>query len=210
MRNRLQQTNKLQTEYSALAATYDLQWSAYLDKSLRMTLAALADLPADSVLDVGCGTGQLLDALAKQSHTSQLFGVDSVPAMLDVAKNRVGQRATLLAGEAAKLPFVAANFQLVVISNAFHYFPDVDAALGEIRRVIEPAGNLIITDWCRDYFWMKLLNRLLPWTRHAHQHTFSSSELAQCLARNGFSLVRVQKSKIDWFWGLMTVHATPI
>ena len=204
------QTEKLLKEYTELAPTYDQRWSAYLNASLHMTLEKVAGLPADRVLDVACGTGLLLESLAERSDSPELVGVDRVPAMLEVARRRLGQRATFLECEAAQLPFDNREFQLVTSTNALHYFPDVDAALGEMRRVISANGNLVITDWCRNYFWMRVLNRILPWTQHAHAHTFSSDELQQSLARAGFRIDSQTREKIDWFWGLMTVHATPI
>ena len=203
------QTEKLLKEYTALAPTYDQRWSVYLKASLHMTLEKVADLSGDRVLDVACGTGLLLESLAKRSEHRELVGVDRVPAMLQVARRRLGQRATFLECEATDLPFDDMEFQLVTSTNALHYFSGADAALREIRRVISPNGNLVITDWCRDYFWMRLLNRVLPWTQHAHVHTFSSKELRQSLARAGFSIESEAREKIDWFWGLMTVHATP-
>lgn len=203
-------TEKLLKEYTKLAPTYDQRWSAYLDASLCMTLETVADLPAERVLDVACGTGQLLELLAKRSDVAELVGIDRVPAMLDVAKQRLGKKASFLAGEVAKLPFEDAHFDLVLSTNALHYFPDVNASLREIRRVISPSGNLVITDWCRNYFWMRVLNRVLPWTHHAHAYTFSSSELVDSLAQAGFSIGSENKRKISWFWGLMTIRATAI
>ncbi len=203
------QTGKLLKEYTALAPVYDQRWSAYLNASLRMTIERIGDLPAGRVLDVACGTGLLLELLAQRSDSSELFGVDTVPAMLDVARKKLGQRATLLESEAARLPFDDADFSLVVSTNSLHYFPDVDAVLREIRRVISPSGNLVITDWCRNYFWMKVLNRLLPRTQHAHVHTHKLGELERRLSQAGFSINSVTRRKIDWFWGLMTVHAAP-
>ncbi len=204
------QTEKLLKEYTALAPTYDETWSAYLSASLHMTLEKVTGLTAERVLDVACGTGQLLELLAVRFDFPDLAGIDRVPAMLEVARQRLGSRATLHEGEARQLPFENASFQLVTSTNALHYFPDADATLREIRRVISPDGNLIITDWCRNYFLMKVLNRLLPWTPHAHTHTFSSTELRQSLASAGFSINSESRCKIDWFWGLMTIHATPI
>ena len=201
---------KLLKEYTALAPTYDQRWSAYLNASLRMTFEKIADLPADRVLDVACGTGRLLEVLSDRSDFSELVGIDKVPAMLNVARRRLGERATLLECDAAQLPFDDAGFQLVTCANALHYFPNVDVTLREIRRVISPNGNLVITDWCRNYVWMRVLNRILPWTQHAHTHTLSSSELEQSLSQAGFCINSETTGKIDWFWGLMTVHATPI
>jgi ubiquinone/menaquinone biosynthesis C-methylase UbiE len=175
-----------------------------------MTLETVAELPAEWILDVACGTGLLLESLAKRPDRPGLFGVDRVPAMLEAASHRLGQRATLLEGTAETLPFEDAAFQLVISTNALHYFADADAALREIQRVMSPSGHLVITDWCRDYFWMKLLNRVLPMTRHAHGHTFSTRELEQHLAQAGFRVIGKARKKIDWFWGLMTIHAKPI
>lgn len=202
-------TDKLLKEYTALANSYDVRWSAYLHASLSMTMAVIATLPAKRILDVACGTGLLLEILAHRPDDTELVGIDRVPAMLGEAKRRLGRRATLLDGDAAKLPFDDGRFQLVVSTNALHYFQDANGALREIRRVMSPAGNLIITDWCRDYFWMKLLNRILPWTRHAHVHTFRTRELEQGLLNAGFRIIDKTSKKIDWFWGLMTIHAVP-
>lgn len=203
------QTRKLLREYSALAASYDQRWHTYLDKSLHMTVEVIEDLAPENILDVGCGTGLLLEMLAQRRDKPGLFGVDRVPAMLEVARHRLGDAATLLEGDAPMLPLDDASFELVTSTNALHYFSDADAALGEIRRVISPSGHLVITDWCRDYFPMKLLNRVLPRTRHAHVHTYNIEELEQHLAQAGFSVVDRFRRKIDLFWGLMVVHAVP-
>ncbi len=210
MHNDSHQEEKLLREYTALAATYDQRWSAYLDASLSMTLEVVTDLAAEQVLDVACGTGRLLETLAGRSDQVKLVGIDRVPAMLDAARQRIGERATLLECAAEKLPFDDSVFQLVINTNALHYFHDADAALHEIRRVISPSGNLVITDWCRDYFWMKLINLLLPRTRHAHVHTFSTRELEHSLSHAGFQVIGKSRKKIDWFWGLMTIHAIPV
>lgn len=203
------QTEKLLKEYSALAPAYDQRWSTYLDRSLQMTFEVILNLPADRVLDVGCGTGLLLEKLSKRLDDAELFGIDRVPAMLNVARRRIGHRATLLEGEAAELPFDDAAFELVTSTNALHYFADADAALQELRRVMSPHGHLVITDWCRDFAWMKLLNCILPYTHHAHVHTFSMNELELRLNQAGFKTIGRSRRKIDWFWGLMVVHAVP-
>jgi ubiquinone/menaquinone biosynthesis C-methylase UbiE len=204
------QDDKLQTEYSALAPVYDRRWRAYLEKSLSLTLGKAAGLPAERLLDVGCGTGTLLEMFAAFGQSSELVGVDKVPAMLLVARQRLGQRAKVVHSDAASLPFADSHFQLVISTNALHYFADAEAALREMRRVLEPQGNLVITDWCRDFLWMKLLNRMLPRTRHAHAHTLSVDELEKLLTRTNFRIKSVTKMKIGWFWGLMSVHAAPV
>ena len=209
MQTSTQQTEKLLKEYTAIAASYDRRWSAYLDASLTMTMHVVADLPATRLLDIACGTGLLLKSFAARVDHPELVGIDRVPAMLDAAKENIDQQATLLEAEAENLPFDDAGFDLIISTNALYYFPDAISALQEMRRVISSNGNLIITDWCRDYFWMRLLNRILPWTQHAHAHTYTTAELEQNLSENGFKVISKTRKKIDWFWGLMTIHATP-
>jgi len=207
MQTAAKQTRKLLREYTSLASSYDHRWSAYIDAALCMTRQAIAGLPATRILDVACGTGLWLEMLAQRYRDAALFGIDRVPAMLKIAQNRTGHQATLLEADATRLPFNDDGFQLVTTTNALHYFPDVHSALTEIRRVLDPSGNLVITDWCQDYFWMKVLNRTLPLTRHAHGHTFGRRELEDSLITAGFEIVDSNAKKIDGFWGLMTVHA---
>ena len=175
-----------------------------------MTMEVVGRLPAERILDVACGTGLLLGALANRPDNPELVGVGRVPAMLDVARQRIGHRAKLLECEASDLPFDDVSFQMALCTSALHYFPDAVATLREIRRVMTASGNLVLTDWCRNYLWMRILNRVLPWTSHAHVHTFTTDEMEQCLALAGFRIVSKTTKKIDWFWGLMTIHATPI
>ena len=201
------QEKKLLNEYTALATTYDRRWSAYLDASLSMTTGLLAELPATRILDIACGTGLLLKIMSDRPDSPELAGIDRVPAMLDEARRRLGSDATLLDADAENLPFEDASFDLVTCTSALHYFLDSDAMFRELRRVTVPSGSVIITDWSRDFFWMKVLDRILPLTRHAHSHTFTSRELEQSLDRAGFRVVHKISKKIDWFWGLMTVHA---
>jgi ubiquinone/menaquinone biosynthesis C-methylase UbiE len=174
-----------------------------------MTTGLLADLPATRILDIACGTGLLLKILSDRPDSPELVGIDYVPAMLREARIRLGPDATLLDADAGNLPFEDASFDLVTCTSALHYFLDSDAMFRELRRVIAPSGNVIITDWSRDFFWMKALNRVLPHTRHAHAQTFTTPELEQKLAAASFRVIRKVSKKIDWFWGLMTIHAVP-
>ena len=124
-------TEKLLKEYTELAPTYDQRWSAYLDASLCMTLETVADLPAERVLDVGCGTGQLLELLAKRSDVPELVGIDRVPAMLDVARQRLGMRASFVEGEVAP--------EEILVSVAVEVEPALVAGVDLVRHVVPGA-----------------------------------------------------------------------
>src|SRR5680860_903598 len=64
-------------EYARLAADYERKWSVYIEATTEQTLARLQLRPDDRVLDVGCGTGALLDRLARTHPPNQLVG--SIP-----------------------------------------------------------------------------------------------------------------------------------
>src|SRR5206468_9220731 len=78
-------------EYARLAPGYDRRWSSYIQAGVRGTLARLGARPAGAVLDVGCGTGALLAALAQSEPPLgvRLAGLDPSPEMLAVARSKL-------------------------------------------------------------------------------------------------------------------------
>src|SRR2546426_745335 len=78
-------------EYARLAPGYDRRWSTYIQAGVRGTLARLGARPAGAVLDVGCGTGALLAALAQSEPPLgvRLAGLDPSPEMLAVARGKL-------------------------------------------------------------------------------------------------------------------------
>jgi SAM-dependent methyltransferase len=73
------------------------------------------------VLDIGCGTGTSL-ALYQQAGC-QVFGIDSSPTMLDVARRKVGDRAGLCRGSAAAMPYAGGQFDLILAMLVLHELP---------------------------------------------------------------------------------------
>jgi ubiquinone/menaquinone biosynthesis C-methylase UbiE len=200
-------TNPVLEEYGKLAPHYDRRWSFYVEETLRETLRRLELEPGESLLDVGCGTGVLLEALSNSVPGARLSGADASPEMLRVARRRLGGAVLLEQSRAESLPFSDASFDVVVSTNAFHYFRSPLGALEEMARVLRPNGRLVVTDWCDDYlacrifdFWLRLFNR-------AHFRTYGEKQCRRLLEQAGFTAVRVDRYKIDWLWGLMTAVA---
>jgi ubiquinone/menaquinone biosynthesis C-methylase UbiE len=200
-------TNAGLKEYGKLAATYDRRWSFYVQETLRGTLNRLAFEPGESLLDVGCGTGVLLEALSISVPDAKLSGADPSPEMLEIARKRLDEAVLLEQSPAESLPFSDASFDVVVSMSAFHYFRSPLGALEEMARVLRPKGRLVITDWCDDYIacricdlWLRLFNR-------AHFRTYGEKQCRQLLEQAGFTAVHVDRYKINWLWGLMTAVA---
>jgi ubiquinone/menaquinone biosynthesis C-methylase UbiE len=194
-------------EYSRLAPDYDERWSFYVRSSVRETMARLPLRPGSRVLEVGCGTGALLEQITGACPDCRITGVDPVPEMLAVARKRLPAGVELHEAWAEKLPLGDASFDLVVSCNMFHYIRKPQEALAEMRRVLRPTGALLITDWCDDYFACRLCDLYLRWTSPAHFKVYRQQELEGLLAAAGFSDVRIERYKISWLWGLMSARA---
>lgn len=194
-------------EYRSLAARYDRKWATYIAATVRETLKRLPQAHKGRLLDVACGTGALLDAVSAVRPNMTLAGVDLTPEMLDVARQRLGSRASLACGTADALPFRTAGFDIVVVANSFHFFQGPEDVLTEICRVLRPDGTLIITDWCDDYLTCRVCDRLLRLFDPAHHRIYGSDDCQALLARRGFEVAGLDRYKISWLWGLMTVTA---
>lgn len=127
-------------------------WSSFYDHPLlqdlyyrpvhRRLLGQLPDGQAPlSILDAGCGTGQVLADLAGPQR--QLMGLDLSREMLDHARQRV-PGARLLQGDCQKLPLADEQVDLVLNTLSFHWYPQPIAALSEFLRVLRPGGQLLL------------------------------------------------------------------
>jgi ubiquinone/menaquinone biosynthesis C-methylase UbiE len=195
-------------EYSAAARDYDEKWSFYVDSTTRATLARLRMRPDDRVLDVGCGTGELLSRIAAKHPGASLAGIDPVPQMLVVARKKLSNKVDLRVGWANELPWPEGSFDVVVSCNMFHYVTHPVAAIREMQRVLRPGGQILITDWCDDYLACRLCNLYLRLTSRAHYKTYREKECLTLLHQAGHSDAEVERYKISWLWGLMTARAT--
>ncbi|AJD58058.1 class I SAM-dependent methyltransferase [Synechococcus elongatus] len=197
----------VQEEYTILASSYDRRWDFYIHATIQETLKRITISSQASVLDLGCGTGSLLQQLAAQYPTVKLSGLDISAAMLAIARQKLPDSVKLQTGEANELPFPEHHFDLVISTSVFHYFQNPEKVLQEITRVLKPQGCLILTDWCRNYLMINLLDRWLHWVDKAHVRAYSIDDLQKILIESNFKLLSIDQYRINWFWGLMTIQA---
>ena len=98
-----------------------------------------------AVLDVSCGTGNLLVELASQGHTN-LQGVDYSSKMVEAAGQKLSNKAVIQKGDVHQLPFPDRTFDYVVSTEAFHHYYDQSKALSELVRVTKKNGKVIVSD----------------------------------------------------------------
>ena len=112
----------------------------YQEQILPMAAQHLAGV--GSVLDVGCGEGQISRLAASIPGVRRVVGVDPTAAQLRVAASRGGPVAYARAG-AERLPFPPAAFDAVVACLVFEHIDAVDAAIAEVGRVLAPGGRFL-------------------------------------------------------------------
>jgi ubiquinone/menaquinone biosynthesis C-methylase UbiE len=100
-------------------------------------------------LDVGCGPGALIYALAECTPDGLVAGIDTSPLMLNQASKRNAQliqrgRVQLHRASALALPFADATFEIAVSANSVQLWPDQLAGVTEIRRVLKPSGQIAL------------------------------------------------------------------
>jgi SAM-dependent methyltransferase len=125
-------------------------------RALGLDASAIADalreaLPArvGRLLDIGTGTGAVLEWLAERSDAA--LGVDASRDMLALARARLAERGlsarcAVRQADMYRLPFPDASFDAATLQMVLHYADDPAAALAEAARVLKPGGALVIVD----------------------------------------------------------------
>lgn len=113
---------------------------------------ALADRPADRLVDLGTGTGRMLHLLTDVGHGARLaVGLDASHSMLAVARahlERAGLRdVELRQGDVYGPPLPAASFDLVVVHQVLHFLDDPARAVAAAARLLAPGGRLAVIDF---------------------------------------------------------------
>ncbi len=152
---------RVQPDFDARAARYDrlrpqdAAWWHRFDVLVRE-----GDLRGRRVLDVGCGTGAFLAALAEQAH-AKAWGVDASREMVAVARKRTPPGVGVRQGLAEELPFRDRWFERVTMTLVVHLV-DRPAAFAEARRVLCDGGRLAIATFAPLHFDVYWLNRWFP------------------------------------------------
>ena len=129
--------------YDEIADTYDQRYEeAYGPEGVAAALTDLARyIGAESILEVGCGTGHWLSVL--QTVSRRVYGMDLSLGMLQKASKQHGAY-HLIQGDVSQLPFLHNAFNMVFCVNALHHFHDPSEFVNNTRRLLKKGGTLSI------------------------------------------------------------------
>src|SRR5690349_9464730 len=138
--------------FATIADRYDFitRFLSYgQDRRWKRRVISLAQITGnDRVLDLACGTGDILFASTPPARTA--VGVDVTFRMLQLAQQRRHTPpAALITGDMVALPIASERFSVVTVGYGLRNVPDLDQALREIHRVLLPGGRLLSLDFNR-------------------------------------------------------------
>lgn len=136
--------SKVRESFHRQAGDYDRY--AVVQKRVVQKLAATVEKEAagaTQVLDIGCGTGNLLLELRRRLPNASFTGIDLAPAMIAAAREKLGddRQVTLLSADAERLPLPDGRFELATSASTFQWLPALVPAFSEARRVLAADGT---------------------------------------------------------------------
>jgi ubiquinone/menaquinone biosynthesis C-methylase UbiE len=126
---------------------YEYYMGRWSRKMAPVFLQWLGNKEGSSWIDLGCGTGALSEAIISHSNPAKLLCVDPSEVFLEKVKELLGKRAEYADGDALNIPAEDHSVEVVVSGLALNFFPDLDGALNEIKRVLKPGGTAAAYVW---------------------------------------------------------------
>jgi ubiquinone/menaquinone biosynthesis C-methylase UbiE len=190
---------KPQNSFNKRASIYDTSnFSKYPRECYPYIMEAIQGIKFKKVLDLGCGTGAILEQISHAYNTVELFGLDLSENMITQATYRLDSKAKLSTGDAENLPYEDDSFDLICCVESFHYYPNPAKALSEIKRVLKSDGTFLLCDTWRRSLLRQIMNFFIRFSDDGVVHIYSECEIKKLLTKIGFYSV---------YWKQITNHA---
>jgi ubiquinone/menaquinone biosynthesis C-methylase UbiE len=193
---RRQRAEKAQAYFSANAAQWSKLRSLHVDEASveQRILDLLGKQEFATLVDLGTGTGRVLELLSKQAAT--MFGIDSSREMLAIARanvERAGLKHTQLRqADIYALPLPDASADVVTIHQVLHFLDEPQKALLEARRILKPDGRMLVIDFAPHE-----LEELRE--QHAHRRLgLSAEQMSVWFSRAGLTLEKHEVLDPPW------------
>ena len=153
----------------------------------------------EDLLDVGCGTGPMVELLASEFPDGRYTGLDLTPRMIEVANAKGIENARFVVGDAENLPFDDESFDAVICANSFHHYPNPQAFFDGVARVLRPGGKLVLRDYTAAAPVLCLMNRtempLANLVGHGDVRAYTRDEVRAFCTASGLVPVKLEAQK---------------
>lgn len=176
------------------ASWYDKLWvqKYVLSPSRQLILKTINELPTPgTILDVGCGIGELCHLISQQYPHTQITGIDPSIKMIKRAEiDYSGNNIRYICGHHDSIP-TNQNFDLIVSTNAFPYIADKNKFLQDMRKHMKPNGRVLLlfanqNNWY-DAFWLKVVKLTTSKAKYPSVHVTQGY-----LKDNGFKIGKTE------------------
>jgi ubiquinone/menaquinone biosynthesis C-methylase UbiE/Fe2+ or Zn2+ uptake regulation protein len=151
--------------------------------------ASLGDKPFRSLLDLGTGTGRMLELFGPEIERG--LGLDLSLDMLQLARDRLERaglkNCSVRQGDIYDLPLANASFDVVILHQVLHFLDDGARAIHEAARVLRPGGRLLVVDFApheQEFLREQFAHRRLGFARETVSQWMTSSGLEPVLHKS--------------------------
>lgn len=99
--------------------------------------------------------------------------------MLEVAKEKLGNRVNLILGDSEQLPFSDSFFDVVYCNDSFHHYPAPDKVLSEVCRVLKPGGIFVMCDCWQPAIGRAIMNFYMKHSKEGDVKIYSEREIRE-------------------------------
>lgn len=130
--------------YRVWAKTYDTTPNLLFEVEEPIVKKILKKLTPGIALDAACGTGRYSELLNTLGY--KVTGMDLSPEMLAEARKNRSKKINFIEGDLTAIPLKDQSVDLAISALAFTHLSNIEKALSELKRVVRPGGNIIISD----------------------------------------------------------------
>lgn len=196
-------------QYRKLAKSYNFRFPSYL-KVTTSKVAAVANITSgDKILDLGCGTGELLFKLAQKFPSArELIGIDISEEMLKQAKIKLDsfKSVSLQLGDIEQISYPNEYFDLIVSIGVMHYVRSPEMMIKEALRVLKTGGRFLLVDMAQESLTTKISSALRKMTDPGAVQFYSLRSISELLLSKGFKIISSEIFRAGIF-GLYCIEA---
>ncbi len=186
-------TEKNRKFFNKIAGYYDYGiLKAWLNRILKRVLMETKISDDSKILDVGCGTGNLLKMLENENKTLKLYGIDISSKMLKIAKNKLKNKAELNLVAVEKIKYKN-KFNYIFSTEAFHHYENQNNAMENLYRALRKGGKLIIVDLSFGRILNWVFNKLEP----GNSKMNSSSDFLKIFKSHKFRNIKQRRLRLS-------------
>ncbi len=154
----------------------------------------------NTLLDVGCGTGPMIELLSRKYPDKHYTGLDLTPKMIEVANAKKLPNTQFIVGDSEDLPFEDESFDAVICANSFHHYPNPQKFFNGVYRVLTPNGRLVLRDYTTNPVMLWMINhielKLANLFGHGDVCIYPPTQIKAMCEAAGLKVVKQEKGKM--------------